>query len=161
MLIYLQLVQISLVLSMKKSPLSRSRVNLAGDTLLNSQTQTYEGQPVGVPSPEHPSIEQTLSSGHRLIIEHGHSEVTIESPNGDSNVRIILTENCPVIELQSATLRLHSIDDIDVSCKRYTLNAEEQIQLHSDGEMTMDSRKEMRLTSKDDIRVDGKVIWLN
>ena len=146
---------------MKSSPFSGNRINLAGDTLLGGKTQAYEGQPVGVPDPDSPVFEQTLPSGHRLFIEHNNSEVTIESPNGDSNVRIILTEERPIIELQSASLRLHSIEDIDISCKRYTLNAEEQVQLHSDGELTMDSRQEMRLTSKDDVRVNGKIIWLN
>ncbi|MGC6508972.1 MAG: hypothetical protein ACON4U_11175 [Myxococcota bacterium] len=145
---------------MKNSPFSSHRVNLAGDRLLSAKTQPFEGQPVGVPTSD-TDLEHTLSSGHRLTIEQGNSEVIIESPNGDANVRIIFTDNHPVIELQSASLRLHSIEDIDVSCKRYRLNAEETADFHSDGTMTIDSRQELKLTSKDDVRVDGKVIWLN
>ena len=145
---------------MKNSPLSSHRVNLAGDTLLSAKTQSYDGLPVGVPTPS-ADLEHTLSSGHRLIIEHGNTEVTIESPNGDSNVRITFANNQPVVELQSASLRLHSLEDIDLSCKNYRLNAEESAHIHSDGALTIDSRQELKLTSQDDVRVDGKVIWLN
>jgi hypothetical protein len=145
----------------KKNTLSRNRVTIAGDSLISPNTTSYDNKAVGVPTPEENEQDILLSSGHRLVIEHAESEITIESPEGDSNIRIVLSEGLPVVELQSSRLRLQSIDDIEVSCRRYVLNTTEDIALHADGHFTADSREEMRLSSKDDIRVNGNIIWLN
>ena len=146
---------------MIKKPLSGSRVTLYGDSLLSTESTSYGSQPVGVPTPDENEKELTLSSGHRVLVEHGESEITIESPEGQTNIRILLSEGLPVVELQSSRLRLQTIEDIEVSCRKYVLNTTEDIALHADGGFTADSREEMRLTSKEDVRVDGKIIWLN
>lgn len=146
---------------MKESSLSQNRKTLSGDRLLSPTRSAYEGSPVGVPTPEDNTHSLTLASGHCVNINHLESEIHVESPNGEISVRIVLSEGVPVIELHSANLNLQTIEDIEVNCRKYTINSNENIEMHADGQLKLDSREEMKLSSEDDVRVNGKVIWLN
>ena len=116
-----------------------------------------------------PQIDETsspeegrLPSGRsvRLRVAGGTEELEIRSPEGDVEVRIVLTDGGPVVQLRAARLELDSADTVAVRCRRLELQASEHLQMDSGGEVRV-SGKELNAKTEGDIRLEGDVIHLN
>jgi hypothetical protein len=99
--------------------------------------------------------ELYLRGGKTLTVEtSGEGElVEIRSSSGLLELRIKLTEDGPVLQMESARLSLKASESVEIESKRVEIRATETIQLTSDDEIKADAEGE--------VRVNGKMIFLN
>jgi hypothetical protein len=96
-----------------------------------------------------------LREGRTLSVEHaGQDElVEIRSSSGQVEVRIKLTQDGPVLQMESARLQLKASEAVEIESKRVEIRATETVQITSKDEVKVDAEGE--------VRVNGKTIWLN
>src|SRR5215475_8387520 len=99
--------------------------------------------------------EVYLREGRTLSIESVGSEelVEVRSSSGMVELRIRLTEEGPVLQMESARLSLKASEAVEIESKRVEIKASETLQLSSDNEIKADADGE--------VRVNGKMIYLN
>ena len=96
-----------------------------------------------------------LREGRTLSVESSGPDelVEIRGSSGQVEVRIRLTEEGPVLQMESARLQLKASEAVEIESKRVEIRATEAVQLASDNEIKVDAEGE--------IRVNGKMIYLN
>lgn len=96
-----------------------------------------------------------LQDGRTLRVEpSGTGElVEIRSSSGQVELRIKLTEDGPVLQMESARLQLKASEAVEIESKRVEIRATETVQLAS--------KDEIKVDAEGDVRVNGKTIWLN
>jgi len=96
-----------------------------------------------------------LREGRTLRIEQSGPDelVEIRSSSGQIELRIRLTEEGPVLQMESARLSLKASEAVEIESKRVEIRATETVQLSSKDEVKVDAEGE--------VRVRGKMIWLN
>ena len=151
---------------MPSSPLGKKRITLAGDQLLQSANRGIqpETHPVLTPGRDDetlPPVVHDLPTGHQVEIDLDGHEIRVDDPKGDVLVRIFLDESGPTVELQGARLQLRSTESVDVSCSDFKVNAERDIHMNAGAQLTVESTQELHLNCETDVRIRGKVIWLN
>ena len=99
--------------------------------------------------------EVYLREGRTLSIESAGTEdlVEIRSSSGQVELRIRLTEEGPVLQMESARLQLKASEAIEIESKRVEIRASETVQLASENEVKVEAEGE--------VRVNGKMIYLN
>ena len=99
--------------------------------------------------------EVYLREGRTLSIEEAGREdlVEIRSSSGQVELRIRLTEEGPVLAMESVRLHLKAAESVEIESKRIELKATETVQIASDNEVKVDAEGE--------VRVNGKMIYLN
>jgi phage gp45-like len=99
--------------------------------------------------------ELYLRDGKTLSVETAGSDelVEIRSSSGQVELRIKLTEDGPVLQMESVRLQLKATESVEIESKRIELKATETLQLSSDHEVKVDAEGE--------VRVNGKMIYLN
>jgi hypothetical protein len=101
------------------------------------------------------NLRRTLPSGRSVVIKVAGDQEALEvrSPNGEVEVRVTLTAEGAVVNLQAARLELDSPDSVAVNCRRFTVNSTEGTELSSGGEL--------RIKTEGDIHLNGGIIRLN
>jgi phage gp45-like len=96
-----------------------------------------------------------LREGRTLSVESsGTGElVEIRSSSGQVELRIKLTEDGPVLQLDSVRLQIKATEAVEIASKRVEITASEAVQVTSDNEVKVDAAGE--------VRVNGKMIYLN
>jgi hypothetical protein len=96
-----------------------------------------------------------LPSGRSVVLRmtDGQEEVEVRSPAGDVEVRIILTDSGPVVQLRGARLELDAAESIKIACKRFELDTTEGTELRSAGQINVHATG--------DVDVKGRFIQLN
>jgi phage gp45-like len=96
-----------------------------------------------------------LREGRTLSVERagGDELVEIRSSSGQVEVRIRLTEEGPVLQMESARLQLKASEAVEIESKRVEIRATELVKLESENEIKVDAEGE--------VRVNGKMIYLN
>jgi hypothetical protein len=96
-----------------------------------------------------------LREGRTLSVENaGNDElVEVRSSSGMVEIRIRLTEEGPVLQMESARLSLKASEAVEIESRRVEIKATETLQLSSDNEIKADAEGE--------VRVNGKMIYLN
>src|SRR5436190_21560616 len=96
-----------------------------------------------------------LREGRTLTVaEAGRDDlVEIRSSSGLVELRIRLTEEGPVLQMESARLQLKASEAVEIESKRIEIRATETVQLVSDNEIKVDAEGE--------VRVNGKMVYLN
>ena len=104
-----------------------------------------------------------LKSGRALKIQSDGTEEVLEVTENDGSlgVSITFTPEGPLVLLEGAHLNLKAPESISLEANRIEIKSKEVTALKGDGNLTIDSGKEMSLRSDDNIRVDGKMIYLN
>ena len=99
--------------------------------------------------------EVYLREGRTLTVESsGRDElVEIRSSSGQVELRIKLTEEGPVLQMESVRLQLKASEAVEIASKRIEIKATETLQLASDNEVKVEAEGE--------VRVNGKMIFLN
>lgn len=92
------------------------------------------------------SRELYLRDGRKVVVADGDQLVEIRSPSGMLEVRIRLTEEGPVLQMESVKMELKASESVEIASKRIALKAEESIDV---------------VAENDDVRVVGKKIYLN
>lgn len=106
--------------------------------------------------------EVYLREGRKLILsEQGADQlVEIRNESGMLEVRILLTEQGPVLQMESARLSLKASELVEIESKRVEIRATETLDLDAD-EISVHGDKDVNVTADNDVRVVGKMIWLN
>ena len=96
-----------------------------------------------------------LREGRTLTIESaGNDElVEVRSSSGQVELRIRLTEEGPVLQMESARLQLKASEAVEIQSRRIEIKATETVQIASENEIKVDGEGE--------VRVNGKMIYLN
>jgi NADH dehydrogenase FAD-containing subunit len=101
-----------------------------------------------------------LKDGRTMTVENDDT-VEIRSAGGMLEVRILLTEAGPVLQMESARLSLKATESVEIEGKRVDIRATEAVTMASEGKLEIKSKDEMRVEGESDVRVVGKMIWLN
>lgn len=99
--------------------------------------------------------EVYLRDGRKLVIgEHGGDQlVEVRSASGMVEVRIVLTERGPVLQMESVRLQLKAEEAVEIESANIQLKAREKIEVQADGEV--------EVQADGDVRVVGNKIFLN
>jgi len=100
---------------------------------------------------EHEESSETqevyLADGRKIVVskQAGDPLVEIRNESGMVEVRIQLTEQGPVLQVEAARMQLKASESVQIESKRIEIRSEEGTEIESEG----------------DIRVRGKMIYLN
>jgi len=99
--------------------------------------------------------EVYLREGRTLTVETAGSDelVEIRSSSGQVELRIKLTEEGPVLQMEAVRLQMKASEAVEIESKRVEIKATETLQLASDNEIKVEGEGE--------VRVNGKMIYLN
>jgi len=104
-----------------------------------------------------------LPSGRTLVVKarDHEEEIEVRSSGGEVEVRIVLTEQGPILRLRGARLEIDSSDTVAVNCRRFEVNASQGVQLSTAGDVAVRSDAEIRLKSGRETFIDGDYVNLN
>jgi NADH dehydrogenase FAD-containing subunit len=96
-----------------------------------------------------------LREGRTLSVQDAGTDelVEIRSSSGQVELRIKLTEEGPVLQMESARLQLRATEAVEIQSKRVEIRATETVQLVS--------KDEIKVEAEGEVRVNGKMIYLN
>jgi len=83
--------------------------------------------------------EVYLRDGRKLVVSEQGSDqlVEIRSGSGMVEVRILLTEQGPVLQMESVRLQLKAQESVEIESKRVAIKTEEDIDVEAKGHMTL------------------------
>ena len=113
--------------------------------------------------PAVPDSRSLLPSGRTVVVRaHEHDEeIEVRSAGGEVEVRIVLTEQGPILRLRGARLEIDSSDTVAVNCRQFEVNASHGVQLRTPGDVEVRSDAEIRLKSGGQTYIDGDYVNLN
>src|SRR5215212_7513132 len=89
--------------------------------------------------------QQILPSGRSIILRvAGEEELEIRSPSGETQLRVILTDQGPVLRLSGVRLELEAAETVAIRCRNFEVHAGEAVQL---------TGQEMRVQTTGDIHL--------
>ncbi len=106
--------------------------------------------------------EVRLPGGKKLVVEQVGADqlVEIRSESGMVELRVRLTEQGPVLQMESVRLKLAASEAVEIESPRVAITASEQLDLKG-GKIEVEGEEEVTVESNGDVRVRGKMIWLN
>lgn len=89
----------------------------------------------------------SLDHGRTLAVEKDGADelVEIRSASGMVELRVRLTDDGVVLQMDAARISLKATESIDVECKSFNVAAESEVRLESNG----------------DVRVKGGMVYIN
>ena len=103
---------------------------------------------------EHGRTLAVASAGTSQIIE-------VRASSGQVELRVRMTEDGPVLQLDGVKLEVNSDSSIAMQCESFSVQARSSVDIASEGQMQMRSEGEMKVESVAEVRVRGEKIWLN
>lgn len=106
--------------------------------------------------------EVYLRDGRTLsVADHGSEQlVEIRNEAGLLEVRIVLTEKGPILQMDSVRLQLKASEAVEIESKRVEIKGTEAVEVEG-GEVTVEGERDVNVEAKGDVRVRGTKIWLN
>ncbi|MBK7538484.1 MAG: hypothetical protein IPI49_24580 [Myxococcales bacterium] len=106
--------------------------------------------------------ELSLREGRRLRVSDAGSEqlVEIRNESGMLEVRIKLTSEGPILQMESLRLELRAQEAVQIESPRVEIKASEALQL-AGGKVAVQAEEDVSVESAGDVRVVGKMIYLN
>lgn len=103
-----------------------------------------------------------LREGRKLtVVEQGHEDlVEIRNESGQLEVRIQLTEQGPVLQMESVRLSLKAAETVDITSKSVSIHGTEQLALHG-GAVAVTADSDLNVNAGGEVRIVGKMIYLN
>lgn len=104
-----------------------------------------------------------LESGRQVLIHSHKKEELLEilEPEGEVVMKVRLTDAGPVIRIQGAHIELKSTETLSLESKKVKIKAKEEAVVESKGSLKIDASKKLDIHSDSDIRMTGKMIYLN
>ncbi|HEY1816986.1 MAG TPA: hypothetical protein VGG74_31775 [Kofleriaceae bacterium] len=102
--------------------------------------------------------EVYLPGGRTLTV--AGEVVEIKSGSGMLELRIRLTDQGPVLQMESVRLELKATESVAIESKRVEIKATEELAL-SGKQVEVDAEEDVHVEGKGDVRVIGKMIHLN
>ncbi len=106
--------------------------------------------------------EVYLRDGRKLVLSEQGSDqlVEIRNESGMLEVRIVLTEQGPVLQMESARLSLKAAEAVEIESKRVEIKGTEKLELNG-GEVSVKAEQDAKVTAEGEVHVVGKMIYLN
>jgi hypothetical protein len=106
--------------------------------------------------------EVYLRDGRKIVLSEQGSEqlVEIRNESGMLEVRIRLTEEGPVLQMESARLSLKASEAVEIESKRVEIRGSEKLDL-SGGEIQVKGEQDVKVTADGEVHVVGTMIYLN
>jgi hypothetical protein len=106
--------------------------------------------------------EVYLKDGRTLVVSDAGSDqlVEIRNESGMLELRITLTEQGPVLQMESVRLQLKASEAVEIESPQVAITGTEKLEL-AGGKIEVDAEEEIEIEGKKDVRVKGKMIWLN
>jgi len=98
--------------------------------------------------------EVYLRDGRKLVVseQSGESLVEVRGASGMLEVRIRLTEQGPVLQMEAARMQLKASEAVEIQSERVEIKGN-AVKVHADEDLEVDAGN--------DVRVTGKMIYLN
>jgi len=106
--------------------------------------------------------EVYLRDGRKLVVsEAGNDQlVEIRSESGMLEVRIRLTDEGPVLQMESARLSLKAAEAVEIESKRVEIKGSEKLDLRG-GAIEVKGESDVKVTADGEVHVVGTMIYLN
>lgn len=107
--------------------------------------------------------EVYLRDGRRLVVKDEGADqlVEIRAESGMVELRIRLTEQGPVLQMEAVRMQLKATEAVQIESPRVEIKGTEQLALQG-GEVSVEAEKDVRVEGKEgDVRVIGAKIFLN
>ena len=106
--------------------------------------------------------ELYLRDGRKLVVsESGNDQlVEIRSESGMLELRIKLTEEGPVLQMESVRMQLKAEEAVEIHSKRVEVVGTEQVKV-AGNDVAITAEEDVDVEAKNDVRVRGKMIYLN
>ena len=104
-----------------------------------------------------------LREGRTLAVDERDDDDLIEvrGADGGIEVRIVLTEKGPVLQMESVRLSLKADESIDVKTGSFRVHTSEDLALTSDGGINIDGDADVVVNADGEVHVTGTMIYLN
>ncbi len=108
------------------------------------------------------SRELYLRDGRKIIVTETGTEplVEIRSQSGLLELRIKLTEEGPVLQMETVRMQLKATESVEIEAKRVEIKATEQVAVAAKG-VEISAEEDVEVDAKNDVRVVGNMIYLN
>lgn len=106
--------------------------------------------------------EVFLKGGKKLVVsDQGNDQlVEIRNESGMLELRIKLTEQGPVLQMESVRLQLKASEAVEIESSRVEIKGSEQVAIEG-GKVAVAAEEDATVDAKGEVRVVGKSIWLN
>ncbi len=96
------------------------------------------------------------------ITPEGEADVLeVSGAGGTVELRIRLTPEGPVLQMESVRLELKAAENVSVDCKNFEVRASEAVDMHAEGGMQLTGEADIRVNATGDVVVRGEKIYLN
>ena len=104
-----------------------------------------------------------LREGRTLTVSGQGSEelVEIRASSGQLELRSRMTDQGPVLQMESVRLQLKATESVDVEARQFNVKTEQGMALESDGEIKIRGEADVRVDANGEIHINGKMIYLN
>ena len=104
-----------------------------------------------------------LREGRTLTLVPTETDELVEVRSGDGTLelRLRMTDDGPVLEMESVRLVLRAAESVDIETKDFTVAAERSVDLSSQGEITVSGKADVRVDADGEVHVTGEMIYLN
>ena len=106
--------------------------------------------------------EVYLKDGRKLLLSEqgGDQLVEIRNESGLVEVRIKLTEEGPVLQMEAVRMQLKAAEQVEIKSARVEINGTEQVSV-TGGKIEVEGEEDVTVDAKGEVRVTGKMIYLN
>ena len=137
-----------------------SKLRLEGQA---GETEASETTASTTETGEEDARELYLDEGRTLKLSRAAGEqiVEVRAASGQLELRVRLTEQGPVLQMEAVKVALSAEDSVAIKCKTFNVEATGDTIIQSGGEVKIKAEGEVEVDSPDDVRIRGKIIWLN
>src|SRR3954471_14494610 len=106
--------------------------------------------------------EGYLKDGRKLLLSEqgGEQLVEIRNESGLVEVRIKLTEEGPVLQMEAVRMQLKAAEQVEIQSARVAINGSEQVSV-TGGTIEVEGEQDVTVDATGEVRVRGKMIYLN
>jgi phage gp45-like len=106
--------------------------------------------------------EVFLRDGRKLVVSDQGSDqlVEIRSASGMLELRIKLTEEGPVLQMETVRMQLKASEGVEIESKRVEIKATETITVAARN-VEIAAEEDVDVDAKNDVKVTGAMIYLN
>jgi hypothetical protein len=106
--------------------------------------------------------ELELRRGTLKLAAEGEDDlVEIRDSTGLLQLRVRMTAEGPVLEVETVRLSLRAAESVDIEAKELNLTAERSLGLSSQGDLEVRGSGDVRVDANGEIHVTGEMIYLN
>jgi hypothetical protein len=112
---------------------------------------------------QHDEKKLFLDQGRSVAINRdgAHQVVEFRDASGTLELRVKLTEEGPVLVMEGMKVQVNATESFSVKTKDFHVEAEGETVIATKGELKIHSDGEMSIDSPEDLRIRGKIIYIN